>query len=118
MKLLYLTHNALYCHFHCSLISFIIRLVAHWIRKAKRKFRRHIKKKDCPESQIDLGVLRESRTQDALLVERETRRGNQLTCPQLLALSGALGALPQVSFSSGNKYMCFFICNEIDTYST
>jgi len=74
-------------------------MVAHHIRKLKRKARKKFHKNE--EHTIDLGLVRGSRT-DSVKMERETsQRSSALTCPQLLALSGALGALPQVALGAG-----------------
>lgn len=91
------------------------RLVAHWIRKAKRKIRRKFRRPE-PEggTTIDLSLVRGSiqAELDQVHVEHElggensgscSKRpsgGTLLTCPQLLALGGAIGALPQVALGN------------------
>lgn len=87
------------------------------MRKLKRKAKRQFKQAE--ESVIDLGLVRGNR--DSVKIEQETGRTSGLTCPQLLAISGALGAIPQVHIQritihtyiqsiKGNT--C--ICNNID----
>jgi len=80
------------------LLFFFRRLIAHTIRKWKRRAKKHFNKTE--DNIIDLSLVRGHR--DSGRIERETsQRSSALTCPQLLALSGALGALPQVALGGG-----------------
>ncbi|CAG7718749.1 unnamed protein product, partial [Allacma fusca] len=90
---------------HASCYSEIVKLIAHWIRKGKRKAKKfwatHRGDRTEEESQIDLGIVQGRGTQEQIRTERETSaRSSALTCPQLLAISGALNALPQVALGS------------------
>lgn len=78
------------------------RLIAHSIRKIKRKARKKFGHNE--ENIIDLGTVRERNNKDSVKMVRDSEGGgprpNTLTCPQLLAISGALGALPQVALGT------------------
>ncbi|ODM88419.1 Voltage-dependent T-type calcium channel subunit alpha-1H [Orchesella cincta] len=92
---------------HASCYSEIVKLVAHWIRKAKRKVRRKFKRREVDGGTIDLSLVRGLRGEhDQMRVEQEIsgskRPSAGLTCPQLLALGGAIGALPQVALGNAN----------------
>ena len=84
-------------------------MVAHWIRKAKRKVRRKFKRDGEVEGGgniIDLSLVsRDERGDlDEIHVEQEIsgskRSSAGLTCPQMLAVVGAVGALPQVALGN------------------
>lgn len=87
-------------------------MVAHWIRKAKRKIRRKFKRQEVEGGTIiDLSLVKgEDRGDpDQIHLEQEMTSGSSskrqsvgLTCPQLLALGGAIGALPQVALGNAN----------------
>lgn len=85
-------------------------MVAHWIRKAKRKIRRKFQREEVEGGNIiDLSLVKgEGRGElDQIHLEQEMTSGSSskrqsvgLTCPQLLALGGAIGALPQVALGN------------------
>ena len=78
------------------------RLIAHWYRKCKRKAKKYWVthrggKGTNDDLDFDLGMVTDKPTLDQIHSERETSaRSSMLTCPQLLAISGALNAIPQV----------------------
>ncbi|XP_021945092.2 voltage-dependent T-type calcium channel subunit alpha-1G isoform X3 [Folsomia candida] len=82
---------------HASCYSEIIKLIAHSIRKLKMKAKRKFTRNE--ENTIDLGQVRGNK--DSIKIEQESGpRSTAFTCPQLLAISGALGALPQVALGT------------------
>lgn len=95
-----------------TILTWICRLVAHWIRKAKRKVRRQFRGRGELEGNIiDLSAVRaDGRGElDQIRLEHEITSGSSskrtstgLTCPQILALGGAIGALPQVALGNAN----------------
>jgi hypothetical protein len=68
-----------------TICQYYFRLIAHTIRKWKRKARRQFNQNE--ENAIDLGMVRGNR--DTVQIENEGSP-RQLTCPQLLAISGEL----------------------------